>query len=606
MTPLPPRLEETSGGLRVRFRPFQALRESFAGGYSSATFRADLMAGIVVGVVALPLSMALAIATGVPPQHGLYTAIVAGFVTAALGGSRIQVSGPTAAFVVILVPIVVKFGPSGLLVATAMAGLILLLMGLFGLGKLIEFIPHPVTTGFTAGIAVVIATFQVKDFLGLPITSLPEHFVDKILLIISEATRLRWPDMVVGLATLATLIAFPRITKRVPAALAALPLAIGVAWLLRHLVVGADVATIGSRFSYAAGGAVHPGIPPLPPLPILPWQVAGPGGVHQALSFDMVRDLMPSAFAIAMLGAIESLLSAVVADGMAGTRHDPDSELVGQGAANLIAPFFGGFASTGAIARTATNIRAGGRTPVSAMVHALFVLAGVLLLSPWLALLPMSALAALLLVVAWNMSDARHFVYVLKVAPRSDVAVLLTCFGLTVFFDMVVAVGVGVMLAAALFLKQMSELTGARLVEEHHLDRRTPLPAGVVLYEVSGPLFFGAASRAMESLHQVSGDVRIVILDLEGVPVMDASGLVGFESALSRLAADRETVILAGVQPQPKALMEKAGIVADEDKLVFVDDVEGAIKAAGDRFLKDLSGDKLRSVAGGPDQPKRA
>ena len=567
------RYESTLSALDVGARPAAALREALAEGYTAAKLRADVLAGITVGIVALPLSMALAIASGMPPQHGLYTAIVAGFLSAVLGGSRTQVSGPTAAFVVILAPIASKHGPGGLMVATMLAGCILLLLGLARMGRLIQWIPHPVTTGFTAGIGVVIATLQVKDYLGLSIAKMPDHFVQRIAAITQALPTLSVPDLALGALTLAVLLTWPRVTTRLPAPLVALTVASIVA-VLFHL----QVQTIGTKFAYDGGR----GIPSALPAFAAPWSYPGGDGQPLVLSWDLIEELFPGAFAIAMLGAIESLLSAVVADGMAGTRHDPDAELVAQGASNLIAPFFGGFASTGAIARTATNIRSGGRSPVAAAVHAVFVLLAMLLLAPFLAYLPMAALAALLLLVAWNMSDIKHFRHVLRVAPKSDVSVLLTCFGLTVMFDMVIAVTTGIMLAALLFMRRMAEISGSRVVEDDHPALREPLPEGVVLYEIAGPLFFGAAQKAMGALGTVADRKRVVILDLESVPAMDATGLVGLESALERLDSAQTFVILAGVQAQPRKVFEKAGLVESE-RLAFTATVEEAVARAKER-----------------------
>ncbi len=562
-------------------QPALALRAAIADGYTLATLRTDLLAGAVVGVVALPLSMALAIAAGVPPQHGLYTAIVAGAVIAALGGSRLQVSGPTAAFVVILVPIVHRFGLGGLLVATMLAGAILVGFGVARLGKLIQYIPLPVTAGFTAGIAVVIAVLQLKDFLGLTPSGEPERFTGRVAALVAALPGARWEEAAVGAGTLGLLLLWPRLRTRVPGPLVALALAAVAVEVARRLAPGFDVATIGSRFQYVVDGVTRAGIPRQPPMPVLPWQLPGADGAPLGFSFALIQDLLPAAFAIAVLGAIESLLSAVVADGMAGTKHDPNAELLAQGVGNVVAPFFGGFAATGAIARTATNFRAGGRSPVAAIGHSLVVLAGMLALAPALGALPMASLAALLLVVAWNMSDLPHVVRVLRVAPRSDALILVTCFLLTVFFDMTVAVTAGVLLAAVLFMRRMAELSGARLVEngqQHAL--RSPVPPGAVLYEIEGPLFFGAAEKAMESLHTTSGEARVVLLELGAVPVIDATGMVNLESALARLAADKTLVVLVRVQDQPAKFMARAGIGPAPGRIAFAASLDEGLDLA--------------------------
>jgi len=542
--------------------PAAALRAVLREGYTATDLRRDALAGAVVGTVALPLSMALSIAVGAAPQYGLYTAIVAGFVVAFLGGSRTQVTGPTAAFVVILAPIHARFGDAGLFMAGLIAGLMLVAFGLFRFGKLIEFIPHPVTTGFTAGIATVIATLQVKDLLGLKLEGSPEHFLDRIEAMWKARGSAVWPELVIGLATLALLLVLPRITKRIPAPLVALPFAALLAVALGRWLPGFSVATIASRFSSVIDGVTIHGIPRLPPLPILPWNAAGPDGAAEGLSLAMLRAATRGAFAIAMLASIESLLSAVVADGMARTRHDPDAELFALGVGNLVTPFFGGIPATGAIARTATNIRSGGRSPFAAMVHAATVLVAVLLLAPLMGWLPMASLAALLLLVAWNMSEARFFVHTVRVAPKSDVAILLACYVLTVAIDMVVAVSVGIVLAALLFMRRMAEVTEARVLEGGTHASTGPLPPGVVVYDIDGPLFFGAAQKAMAALGVVDKKARAVILRMEDVPALDATGLVALESALDLLRAHRCMAVITGLRPQPEGALKKAEVEA--------------------------------------------
>jgi SulP family sulfate permease len=548
------------GTVPLRDLPAAALRAVLREGYPLRDLKSDVLAGLVVGMVALPLAMALAIGVGVAPQHGLYTAIVAGFFVAALGGSRTQVSGPTAAFIVILAPIYAKFGIAGLLMSGLMAGALLVAMGLGRLGRLIEFIPHPVTNGFTAGIATVIATLQLKDFLGLKLDQNPEHFIEKVgAMFAARSTASGW-EVLLGVMTLAILISLPRATRRVPAPLVALPLAALVALLLTRLNPGIHIATIANRFQTTVGGRVVFGIPQLPPLPVLPWRMPGHDGMPFRPTLDGVRALMSGAFAVAMLGAIESLLSAVVADGMARTKHDPDAELISLGIGNLLVPFFGGIPATGAIARTATNIKNGARSPIAAMTHALTVLIAVLALAPLLGYLPMASLAALLLLVAWNMSDIKHCLHTIRVAPKSDVAVLLTCYALTVAFDMVVGVTVGMVLAAFLFMRRMADVTQARLASDAHPDIPGTIPAGVVVYEISGPLFFGAAQKAMAALEITSDSTKAVILLMDEVHAMDATGLVALESALATLRNERCLAILTGVRAQPLALLRKAHV----------------------------------------------
>lgn len=530
---------------RISFRPFAALRDCLSEGYSLSRLRQDILAGAIVGTIALPLSMALAIASGVKPEHGLFTAIVGGAVIALLGGSRVQVSGPTAAFVVILAPIAHHWGVSGLLLATFMAGVILTVMGLGGFGKLIEFIPHPVTLGFTAGIATVIATLQVKDFLGLTPAEAPSEFIARVGALIHALPTVRWPDATIGVFTLSLLIGLPRITRVVPAPIVALPLAALIGLALTSLGPEYQPDTIQTRFG---------GIPQRLPGLWLPWSGTAPDG-----SALQVRPLIGAAFAIAMLGAIESLLSAVIADGMTGRRHDPDAELFAQGVGNMLAPLVGGIAATGAIARTATSIRYGATSPIACITHAIFVLLAMLLLAPALGYLPMSAMAAQLLIVAWNMSEAKHLVRSVRVAPISDVLVLLTCLGLTIVFDMVISVSVGVVLAAVLFMRRMAELATVRLHSDYHAHANEFLPPGAMIYEVGGPMFFGAAQRAFSALRSVGPGVRIVLLDLRGAPMMDSTALVALESAIESLHQQKVFVVIAGVQEQPLRLMAKAG-----------------------------------------------
>lgn len=535
-----------------------ALRDAWRGGYRGDGIRADLSAGIVVGIIALPLSMALAIASGVPPQHGLYTAIVAGALVAVLGGSRTSVTGPTAAFVVLLTPIAAQYGLGGLLLASMMAGMLLMFMGIGRLGRLIQFVPHPVTTGFTSGIAVVIAILQLKDFLGLTVSAMPHHFLERVVAIVKALPTTRWPDLAIGLLTLVLLWVWPRFRLRIPAALVALAAAAFVAWVVHAWQPQFEVATIGSRFNYTVDNQTISGIPRSPPSFQWPWLQPDGDGRPIGLSLSLIRELSLPALAIAMLGAIESLLCAVVADGMTGHKHDPDIELIALGLGNVVAPLFGGFAATAAIARTAAGIRAGSRSPLAAVVHAAFILLAMLSLAPLLSYLPMASLAALLLIVAWRMSDARHFVHIVRVAPRSDTLVLATCFILTVVFDMVVSVTVGIVLAALLFIRRMAELSNVQLYEGKHPQLVAELPPDVRLYEVDGPLFFGAAEKAAEPLTESVGRARAVIFHLVNVPMIDMTGLVALESAIHKIRSAGMLVALAGVQGEVAEVISRS------------------------------------------------
>lgn len=463
----------------------------------------NIAAGLVVGVVALPLAMAFAIASGARPEQGIYTGIVAGLLAALFGSSRVSISGPTGAFIVILAGVTAQYGIEGLQIATLMAGLILLAMGLVKLGGIIRFIPTPVITGFTAGIAVIIFVGQWKDFFGLKPAPAGQHFHEKFLALVEALPGLHLPTTLLALGALAIVVLSPRITRRVPGPLIAMLVITALnAWFQFE-----GVATIGSAF-----GGIPSGLPRLH-LP--------------EVSFARILELLGPAFTIAMLGAIESLLCAVVADGMAGTRHDPNQELVGQGIANIATPFFGGFAATGAIARTATNIRNGGDSPLAGVVHALFLLAVIVALAPLAAHIPLAALSAILFVVAWNMSEARHFVDLLRHAPNNDRALLLITFLLTVFADLVIAVNVGVLLAALLFMKRMSETVRIEGETPEALAGVCPVgvPPGVRIYSIDGPMFFGAAATFERTLAGLHDDARVLILRLGQVPMADVTAM---------------------------------------------------------------------------------
>lgn len=566
----------------LKLRPFSALREVMQKGYSFADFRCDLMAGIVVGLVAIPLGMALAIASGVSPQAGLYTVIIAGVSIAVLGGSRFQVSGPTAAFVVILAPIVHKFGLSGLLIAGLMAGILLVLMGVGRMGQLIQFIPYPVTTGFTAGIGLVIATLQVKDFLGLQIAQMPDSYVEKVIILIRSFGSISYVEFALGLSTLSILLLWPKVTKKIPAPLIALSVVTVGSVVLKKMWPELSIATIGNRFSYELNGVVGHGVPQALPAFHFPWDMAGPDGQAVGLKFSTFQALLPAAFTIAMLGAIESLLSAVVADGMADTKHDPDTELVALGTGNIICPFFGGIAATGAIARTATNIRFGAKSPISAIIHAIFTLLVLLLFAPYVSYLPMAALAALLMLVAYNMAEIKHFLHILKVAPKSDMVVLLICFSLTVLFDMVVGVSVGIMLASLLFMRRMASVASAEIWtgSQHPFKHHGELPKEIMLYNIAGPLFFGAAEKTAGTIGDINEDIRTVIFTMGDVPVMDVTGMIAFESAVEKLVKQDCRVILAEVKSRPKAMLIKSDAFKDSKAVQFVDSIDEAIRIA--------------------------
>jgi SulP family sulfate permease len=533
-------------------------------GYSLAQLGRDAVAGLVVGVVALPLAIAFGIASGVAPEQGLYTAIVAGFLISALGGSRVQIGGPTGAFIVLVYQIVQQHGTTGLAIATMGAGLLLLVMGFARLGSVIQFVPYPVTVGFTSGIAILIAASQGRDLLGLRMPSVPADFVEKISAYAHFLPT--WNPWAVGiaLASLAIVQLWPRVTHRVPGPLVAL-VATTALVQLAHL----PVDTIASRFGGVPRGLPHPALP--------------------ALDGTSLRELASPALAIALLGAIESLLSAVVADGMLGTRHRPNMELVAQGVANVVSPLFGGIPATGAIARTATNIRSGGRTPIAGMVHAAVLLAIVAFLGDWAGWIPIPALAGILLVIAWNMSEWRRFLGLFRM-PRSDVLVLLTTFSLTVLVDLTVALQTGIVLAALLFMRRMAGLSQAGYVtrmlsEDEDADdplaiARRDVPAGVEVFEVQGALFFGAVAQFREAVQQIETPPRVLVVRLRKVIAIDASGLRELESVCDASARRGTTVVLSGIHAQPLGVLEKSGLLERLGTANVCADIDAALARA--------------------------
>lgn len=557
---------------------FSAFRRSAQSKQSLQELQANVLAGLTVGVIALPLSMALAIASGVAPQYGLYTAIIAGVVIALTGGSKVNISGPTAAFVVVLLPIVQQYGIGGLLVSGLMAGFILVLMGVGRLGKFIEVVPYPVTVGFTAGIGVVIATFQIKDFLGLKIDTLDGHYLNKLSLIIQALPTIDWQEALVGFSTLAILLLWPKFRSKVPGHLIALLFGTVSAWLLSLFVSDFSVATIGSRFTFEINGVLGHGVPSILPSFEWPWKLPAADGRPIGLNFELVRELLPSAITIAILGSLESLLCAVVADGMSGKKHNPNDELIGQGIGNIIAPLFGGIPATAAIARTAANVKSGGTTPLASVTHALFILASILLIAPALSYIPMASMAALLLLVAWNMSDAKHFIRSMKIAPRDDIMVLLLCFSLTVLFDMTIAVAVGMGLAGMLFIRRSISLTQTSSIEHDHEGYELPEP--IDIYDINGPLFFGSAQKALKTISSVSPEVRVVILDMTEVTMLDMSAIIAMESIWNDLEERNVGMVINGLEPRMVLKLRRAGIRIQAGKIGFSRTLAEGVDAA--------------------------
>ncbi|MBW0147633.1 C4-dicarboxylic acid transporter DauA [Marinobacter arenosus] len=550
--------------------------------YGGQRLLRDILAGLTVGIIAIPLAMALAIASGVAPQYGLYTAIVAGFVIALTGGSRFSISGPTAAFVVILYPIAQQYGLGGLLLATLMSGVLLVIMALMRLGRFIEYIPESVTLGFTGGIAVVIATLQVPDLFGLSLAGLPEPYWEKLSVLVQGLPTLDAMSTLVAGATLAVMLLWPRLKTPVPAHLPAVVIGSLLALLLN--AGGAAIDTIGSRFGYLLpDGSMGAGIPPFLPELAWPWHRPDAVGEPLGLSWSMVRELLPSAFAIAMLGAIESLLCAVVLDGMTGRRHSANSELLGQGIGNLVTPFFGGITATAAIARSAANYRAGAESPVSAMVHSLVILLALISLAGILAYLPMPAMAALLVIVAWNMSEAPKAIHLLKTAPRSDILVFLTCFLLTVILDMVIAITTGVLLAAVLFMREMALMTRVTDITDSRRVAGACLPDGWRVFKINGPLFFAAADRVFGELASLSREARGFILYMDGVTVLDAGGLSALNKLINVCQRDGTAVVIADLQYQPLKALARAGVKPIDGVSQFCPSLDEALTSVRNR-----------------------
>ena len=547
-----------------------AILESYRAGLLARTHLwPNFVAGIVVGVVALPLAMAFAIASGARPEQGLYTAIVAGVCTSLFGGTRLQISGPTGAFIAVLSIITAQHGIAGLQIATLMAGVILLAFGFAGLGGVIKYIPKPVIAGFTAGIAVIIFVGQWKDFLGLHPGPSGLHFHEKLLALLEALPSINLATTGLALLALVILTVGARFLKRIPAPLVALI----VATVIQSVCHFDGVATIGSAFG---------GIPRTLPTPSFP-----------SVTMAQVVSLVGPAFTIALLGAIESLLSAVVADGMAGTRHDSNQELIGQGISNIAAPLFGGFAATGAIARTATNIRSGASSPLAGLVHSAVLVLVILLLAPLASTIPLCCLSAILFVVSWNMSEFPHVVRLLRTAPKADVAVLLLTFFLTVFVDLVVAVNVGVIVAALLFMRRSADAVHVDLqtgdgiaaaagsppaTEANDLGAPRSLDSGIVIYSIEGPLFFGAAEKLERTLAHIQRPATTLILRMGNVPFMDATGIDAVEEIIQDFKRHGATVLLVELRPNVRYKLQRGGVIAELGEGHVIDTLENALQ----------------------------
>ncbi len=542
-------------------------------GYNKQKFLNDLIAGIIVGIVALPLSIALAIASGVSPEKGLYTAIIGGFAISFFGGSRVQIGGPTGAFVVIIYGIIQKYGYNGLLVATLMAGIMLILFGIFRFGTVIKYIPYPVTVGFTAGIALLIFSSQIKDLLGLNIEKLPAEFIEKMEVIYHNLNSFNYIAFLIGISTIIISILWNKKFKKIPGSLIAIIITT-LAVSLFHL----PVETIGSQF-----GSVPNTFEPLQ---------------FPDISFKLVKELFYPSLTIALLAGIESLLSAVVADGMIGTKHNSNMELIGQGIANLLTPIFGGIPATGAIARTATNIKSGGRTPFAGIIHALVLLMIMLFLGKLAVLIPMATLAGILAIVAYNMSEINHFIE-LKDAPKSDGFVLIITFLLTVFSDLTVAIQFGVLASALLFMKRMSDVSESNFVtkrlkeqeKEFISDEFKEMPKDIEIFEINGPLFFGASSFFQDNLNAIETKPKVLILDMEHVPVIDATGIHILEKVITTSLKNGTHPIIVGLNKQPYTAIKKIHLDQKIGKENMCKNITEGIALSKKILLKDLYGE---------------
>lgn len=516
--------------------------------YSKELFYADLMSGIIVGIVALPLAIAFGIASGVSPEKGLFTAVIAGFIISFLGGTKVQIGGPTGAFIVIVYGIVQEFGVTGLAIATIIAGIMLIAMGLLKLGSIIKFIPYPVIVGFTSGIALTIFTTQIKDLFGMNTGALPGDFIHKWVVYSQHLDSINLWSLGVGIVSIAIIFLTPKISKKIPGSLIAIILLTVVVYFLRTKFGIAGIETIGDRFT------IDPSLPK---------------AETPAISFAVVQMLLPTAFTIAMLGAIESLLSATVADGVTGDKHDSNTELIAQGVANVVAPLFGGIPATGAIARTMTNINNGGKTPIAGIIHAVVLLLIMLFLGNLTKHIPMACLAGVLVVVAYNMSEWRTFKNLLS-NPKADVAVLITTFLLTVIFDLTIAIEIGLLLAVVLFIRRISESSNvsvfteevhtAEYVEAGDVSEKITVPASVEIYEIEGPFFFGVASKFEETMKQIGDKPKVRIIRMRKVPFIDSTGCHNLESFIKMSKKDKTQVLLSGVNERVRSVLVNTGI----------------------------------------------
>lgn len=529
--------------------------------YSKEQFVKDLISGIIVAIIALPLAIALAIASGVSPEKGLYTAIIGGFIVSLLGGSRVQIGGPTGAFVVIVYGIILKYGIQGLILSTIMAGVFLVIMGLLKFGSLIKYIPSSITTGFTSGIAIVILSTQVKDFFGLQMKAVPSEFIEKLIAYFNNFHSINFQSLFISVLTLSIIILWPRVSKKIPGTLIAIIIVTIVTMIFRL-----NVTTIGSQFGQLSSSF--------------------PNFVLPSINFKMLNELMLPALTIAILGSVESLLSAVVADGMIGGNHRSNMELIAQGVANIFSGVFGGIPVTGAIARTAANVKNGGRTPIAGMVHALVLLIIMLLFMPYVKMVPMASLAAVLVIVAYNMGEWEEFKTILK-APKSDALVFIVTFILTIFLDLVVAIGVGMVLASFLFMRKMAEITEVKYIldddenkDANELVENVKMPEHISIYEISGSFFFGAANKFINAIRDMGIPTKVLIVKMSKVPFMDSTAYHSLEMLYDICKKHHTKLIILKIQEQPMKMLNKYGFVELLGEKNFCDTVDEAIERA--------------------------
>ncbi len=564
---------------------FTALKASFAEGYSWQKFRADLSAGLSVGLVSIPFVMALAIASGVPPQHGLYTGIVAGFLAALFGGSRFNITGPTAAFVLLLLPVAQEFGLGGLFTASFLAGILMIILAFSGLGTLVRYLPYPVILGFTSGIGLIIIFLQIPDFFGFSLSDQPQGFLERISLYLQNLSQWQWQETLLATVSLLLLWLLPRLKFPIPAPLLVLAFGTLLAWFITEQWPLITLETIGSRFGFTwPDGTAGQGIPPFLPAWHWPWFWLDAEGKPMTFNLDLLRALSGAVLGLVALASIEALLCATVADQVSGKKHQANGELLGQGIGNVIAPFFGGFMASASISRTLPNIHAGAQSPFAAMTHVLVLLLAIVLLAPLLAWVPMAVLAALMVVVGIQVAKLPLFFYILRRSPANDILVLLTGFVLTIVFNMVTAVAVGFFLATFLFLKQMVEQTSSKKLTT--VDR-APMPPWLAIIEIDGALFFGVANKvSSEVLKNASNQsVAVLILDLSHMPFLDVSGLLALEKMLQHLEQQKIAVVFSGVSRLVFRQMFRFGLKRKENYIDFAQDLTAARLAASALWL---------------------